>query len=128
MLHVDRDKNERYFTFNDISRYSSKAANYFKSLGIKKGDKVLLIMRRHYQFWFTMMALNKIGAIAILGSNQLLSHDIEYRINAVDISTVICTGTGSVAKEVDMCIEDCPGLRHRIIVDGERDGWRSFDR
>ena len=72
--------------------------------------------------------LNKLGATPILGSNQLLSHDIEYRINAVDISTVICTGTGSVAKEVDMCIEDCPGLRHRIIVDGERDGWRSFDR
>ena len=128
MLHVDRDKNERYFTFNDISRYSSKAANYFKSLGIKKGDRVLLILRRHYQFWFAMMALNKIGAIAILGSNQLLSHDIEYRINAVDISTVICTGTGAVAKEVDMCADDCPSLRLRIIVDGERDGWRSFDR
>ena len=127
LLHVDRDGAERYFTFNDISRYSSKAANYFKSLGIKKGDKVLLIMRRHYQFWIAMMALNKIGAVAILGSNQLLAHDIEYRINAADINTVICTAFDGVTDQVDACAANCPGLINKIIISGEKDTWRSFD-
>ena len=128
MLHIDRFKEERWFTFADISRYSNKAANYFRSLGIKRGDKVLLILRRHYQFWISMMALNKIGAVAILGSNQLLAHDIEYRVNAADIRAVLCTSTGGVPDQVDECLAACPGLQIRVIVEGERDGWHCFDK
>ncbi len=128
MLHVDRQKEERWFTFADISRYSNKAANYFRSLGIKKGDKVLLILRRHYQFWISMIALHKIGAVAILGSNQLLAHDIEYRVNAADIRAVFCTATGGVPDQVDDCLEACPGLQIRVIVEGDKPGWHSFDR
>ena len=127
MLHIDRDGEERYFTFGDISRYSSKAANYFKAIGIKRGDRVLLIMRRHYQFWIAMMALNKIGAVALLGSNQLLAHDIEYRVNSAGISTVICTALDGVPEQVDECHPNCPGLKRKLIVCGERESWRSFD-
>jgi acetyl-CoA synthetase len=58
MLHIDRDKNERRFTFGEISRQSARAANYFRSLGIKKGDRVLLVLRRNWQFWISMIALN----------------------------------------------------------------------
>ena len=64
MLHVDRRREERYFTFQDMSRYSSRAANYFKALGIKRGDRVLLILKRHYQFWFAILGLHKLGAVA----------------------------------------------------------------
>ena len=65
MLHVSRDKTERRFTFKDIKKASAQCANYFKSLGIKKGDRVMLVLKRHYQFWFAMLGLNKLGAIAI---------------------------------------------------------------
>ena len=89
MLHVDRNKVERYFTFSDMSRYSSKAANYFLSLGIKRGDRVLLILRRHYQFWFAILGLHKIGAVALLASNQMMTHDLEYRYEAAGILSLI---------------------------------------
>jgi acetyl-CoA synthetase len=78
MLHIDREKNERRFTFGEISRLSSRAANYFRSLGIKKGDRLLLVLRRHWQFWISMIALNKAGAVALLGTDQLVEKDFEY--------------------------------------------------
>ena len=75
MLHVDKHKVERRFTFRDIKRASNQTANYFRSLGIQKGDRVMLVLKRHYQFWFSMLALHKLGAIAIPATNQLLTHD-----------------------------------------------------
>ena len=119
---------EKRFTFGDISRLSNKTANYFKSIGIKKGDAVLVILKRHYQFWYAMLGLNKLGAVAIPASNQLLSHDIEYRINAAGISAVICTSDGESAEEVDKAGANCPTLIHKIIVGEDREGWRSFDK
>ena len=58
MLYVDKEKNERSFTFKEMSDYSSMTANYFKRLGIGKGDRVLLVLKRHYQFWFAILALH----------------------------------------------------------------------
>ncbi len=127
MLHISKDKTERRFTFRDMKRASNQCANYFKSLGIKKGDKVMLVLKRHYQFWFAMLGLNKLGAIAIPAVNQLQDHDFEYRFNSAGISTIICTADGETANEVDKAAEKCPSLINKIIVNGERDGWRSFD-
>ena len=127
MLYLDQEKNERRFTFKDMMKYSAQCANYFKSLGIKKGDKVMLILKRHYQFWFSILALNKIGAIAIPATNQLLEHDIEYRINKAEISTVICTATGDSAHQVDLASARTPSLKNKLIVNGEREGWRTFN-
>ena len=127
MLYLDQEKNERRFTFKDMMKYSAQCANYFKSLGIKKGDKVMLILKRHYQFWFSILALNKIGAIAIPATNQLLEHDIEYRINKAEISTVICTATGDSAHQVDLASLRTPSLKNKLIVNGEREGWRTFN-
>ena len=127
MLHIDRDKTERRFTFADISRLSNRAANYFHSLGIRKGDRVLLMLRRHYQFWIAMTALNKIGAVAILASNQLLKKDLVYRFRAAGAKAVLCTATGDCAHQVELALEECPEVTTRILVDGEREGWRSFD-
>ncbi len=127
MLHVDNDKTEQRFTFNDMKRNSNRAANYFKSLGIKKGDRVLLVMGRNYQFWYAMLGLHKISAIAIPAMNQLLSHDFEYRFNVAGISAVICTSKGDAANQVDIAAESCPQLVHKIIAGGTRDGWHNFD-
>ena len=127
MLHISQDKQERRFSFKDMKRASSQCANYFKSLGIKKGDRVMLVLKRHYQFWFAMLGLNRLGAIAIPASNQLQEHDFEYRFNSAGISAIICTADGDVAQQVDLAAEKCPQLKHKIIVNGERDGWRNFN-
>ena len=127
MLHIDKYKNERRFTFNDMKRRSNQTANYFKSLGIKKGDRVMLVLKRHYQFWFSMLALHKLGAIAIPATNQLLAHDFEYRFNSAGVSAIVATADGSVADSVDEAQKTSPTLVRKILVGGTRDGWNSFD-
>ena len=127
MMHVSRDHTERRFTFKDMKKASNQCANYFKSLGIKKGDRVMLILKRHYQFWFAMLGLNKLGAVAIPAPNQLLEHDLEYRFNAAGVTAVLCTADGDVAAQVDLAADKCPTVKHKLIVNGTRDGWRTFD-
>ncbi len=127
LLHVDKNKVERRFTFEDISRASNRAANYFKSLGIQRGDRVLLILKRHYQFWIAMMGLNKLGAVALLASNQMLSHDLEYRFKAAGITAVVATGDDQVPEHVEEAAAAvCPGMT-KILVNGVRGGWHDFD-
>ncbi len=127
MLHISKDKTERRLTFKDIKKASNQCANYFKSLGIKKGDRVMLVLKRHYQFWFAMIGLNKLGAIGIPATNQLLEHDFEYRFNAAGVNTIICTADGDTANQVDVAAAKSPTLINKLIVGGERDGWRNFD-
>ncbi len=127
MVHISEDKTERRITFQELKRATSQTANYFKSLGIKKGDKVMLILKRHYQFWFAIIALHKIGAIAIPATNQLKEHDITYRFNKANVKMVLCTSDGIVADEVDKAAELSPSLETKIIVGKSREGWRNFD-
>ena len=127
MLHISRDLTERRFTFNDMKRASNQAANYFKSLGIKKGDRVMLVLKRHYQFWFAILGLHKLGAIAIPATNQLVKHDLEYRFNAAEVSAIVCTADGDVANQVDLAQAQSPSLKTKILVGGDREGWRNFD-
>ena len=127
MLHIDRDMTERRFTFNDMKRASAQAANYFKSLGIKKGDRVMLVLKRHYQFWFAILGLHKLGAIAIPATNQLVKHDLEYRFNAAEVSAIVCTADGDVANQVDLAAPTSPTLKTKILVGGAREGWHNFD-
>ncbi len=127
MLHISREGEERRFTFKDIKKASAQCANYFKSLGIKKGDRVMLVLKRHYQFWFAMLGLNKLGAVAIPATNQLLEHDFEYRFNSAGVKAIVCTADGDTAAQVDIAAAKCPTLEHKLIVNGTREGWRSFD-
>ena len=127
MLHLDKDKNERRFTFEDMSRASSRAANYFKALGIRRGDRVMLVLKRHYQFWFAILGLHKLGAIAVPATNQLQDHDFSYRFNAAGISAIVCTADGDVARQVELAEKESPSLTLKILVGGQREGWHDFD-
>ena len=127
LLHVSAKNEVKRFTFDDISRESNRTANYFRSLGIKKGDRVLLVLKRHYQFWFSMMALNKLGAIAIPATNQLVKHDFEYRFNAAGVSAVVATADGDVAEQIELALPESPTVKTKIIVNGEREGWHNFN-
>lgn len=128
LLYISEEMEERKFTFADIKKYSNMTANYFLSKGIKKGDKVMLVLKRHYQFWFSIIALHKIGAIVIPATNQLVQHDFTYRFKAADVKAIVCTADGDVAHQVDLAIEECGMNIKRIIANGERDGWDSFDK
>ena len=127
MLHIANDLTERRFTFADLKRASAQTANYFTSLGIKKGDRVMLVLKRHYQFWFSMLALHKMGAIPIPATNQLQEHDFEYRFNAAGISAIVCTADGDAAHQAEIAMEKCPQVTTRVMVNGTRDGWHDFN-
>ena len=127
MLHVSEDGTERRFTFQDMKKESARAANYFKALGIKRGDRVMLVLKRHYQFWFSMLGLHKLGAVAIPAPNQLLEKDFTYRFTAGKIKAILCTADGGVADAVDAAAAQCPGLELKILVNGSREGWRDFN-
>ncbi len=127
MIHIGLDKTERKFTFNDMKRGSAQAANYFKSLGIKKGDKVMLVLKRHYQFWMSILGLHKLGAIVIPATHQLKDHDFEYRFNAAGVKAIVCTATDNTPEQVDLAHKNSPTLETKIIVGGHREGWHNFD-
>ena len=127
MLHISEDGTERVFTFKDVMRESARCANYFKSLGIKKGDRVMLVLKRHYQYWFAVLGLHKLGAVAIPATNQLLTKDFVYRFQAADVRAILCTADGEVANAVDEAATQHPGLAHKILVNGSRAGWHDFN-
>ena len=128
MIHLDRDKNEKRYTFMDMKKESARVANYFVSMGIGKGDKVMLVLKRHYQFWPAMVALHKIGAIAIPATYQLREHDFEYRFNAAGVKAIVCTADGDCAEIVDKVQPTCPTLELKMLVGGQREGWRDFNK
>ncbi len=128
MLHLDKNKVERRFTFKDIKQASNQVANYFTSLGIKKGDKVMLVLKRHYQFWFSMVALHKIGAVAIPATNQLKEHDFEYRYNSANVKAIVCTADGDTYTYAESAAKKCPQVEKLIMVGGQKDGWHDFDK
>ncbi len=126
MIHVAKDKTERRFTFKDMKRASNQCANYFHSLGIKRGDRVMLVLKRHYQFWFAILGLHKIGAIAIPATNLLQEHDFDYRYESAGVSAILCTADGNTAEEAERAAAKFPGMT-KILVGGRRDGWHDFD-
>ena len=127
MLHISSDKTERRFTYKDMKKESARAANYFISLGIKKGDRVMVVLKRHYQFWITALALHKIGAVIIPATNQLVEHDFDYRFKAAGVKAILCTADGDTANQVDLAANNYGDLDIKIIVGADREGWHNFD-
>ena len=127
MLHLSETGEEHRFTFKDMMKESARAANYFKALGIKRGDRVMLVLKRHYQFWFAILGLHKLGAVAIPATNQLLEKDFTYRFAAGNVKAILCTADGDVAQAVDEAAAKSPELAYRILVGGSREGWHDFN-
>ena len=127
MVWLDHNKNEKRFTFKDMMKESSRTANYFKALGIKRGDRVIVLLKRHYQFWFTILALHKLGAIIIPATNLLQKHDFDYRFEAAGITAIVCTGDGDTAREAEKSMAEHPEVALRILVGEPREGWHDFN-
>jgi|GEM_PF-26231 Acyl-coenzyme A synthetases/AMP-(fatty) acid ligases len=122
---------EHTFSFADAAEYSNKAANYFLSKGVKKGDKILLVLRRHYQFWWALLGLHKIGAIAVPATDQLMAKDFIYRFNASGAVGIVCTGYGTVSEEVEKSLTESPNVKLLSMANnGGKLGtiWDDFDK
>ncbi len=128
LLWCNDDGEEREFTFTDISRLSSKTAHAFAKLGIGKGDIVMCILRRRWEYWVVASALCKLGATVIPASLQLTTHDIVYRANTCNVKMMVCVADEYVNTQVEKALPQAPSIQNKIIVAGERDGWINFDQ
>lgn len=127
LVWINDEGEEKTFTFDDISRESQKAANWLVSKGIKKGDTVMLILRRRYEWWILMPALHRIGAIVIPATDQLLQSDIEYRTNAADVKMIISYDNSDIQTEIEKAMPKSKTVKFLVTVGKElRDGWESF--
>ena len=122
------DKGEhRLFTFADMKRYSDQTASYFQSLGIGRGDMVMLILKRRYEFWFSILALHKLGAVAIPATHLLTKKDIVYRCNAADIKAIVAAGESVITDHILDALPQCPTVQHLISVGPEvPQGFKDF--
>ena len=126
MIWCDEQGTERIFTFADLKRYSDKTANMFRRHGIGQGDMVMLVLKRHYQFWFSILALHKLGAVVIPATFLLTEKDFDYRFNAADVKAIVCTADTEVSLHVDAACKKYK-LAAKFMVKGQREGWLSFD-
>ena len=126
LVWCDDHGNSATFTFTDVKRESNKIANYLKKLGLKKGDSVLLILKRRYEYWFTVTALHKLGIIAIPATFQLTKKDIVYRVNKIGIDMAICADDPYVIEQINLSKADCPTLKYTAKIGAKCDGWLDF--
>lgn len=117
---------EATFTFGQMKYYSDKAANFFMSAGIEKGDPVMLILKRRYEFWFCTLALNKIGAITIPATHLLTTKDIIYRNNAADIKMIVCLNEEDIMLRIEESESKSPSLKQKVVINEDRKGWMNF--
>lgn len=117
---------EKTFTFSQLSALSNQAANFFTSLGLKKGDPVMLVLKRRYEYWICALALLKMGCILIPATFQLAEKDIVYRCNAAQVKGIIAVDDPEVTKHVNAAEPNCPTLAHKISL-GHHKGWLNFD-
>ncbi|MBQ1833288.1 MAG: AMP-binding protein [Treponema sp.] len=128
LVWCDDNEGEEIFTFREISQWSKRAANFFVSKGIKKGDRVMLFLRRRYEFWWIILALHRIGAIAIPATTQLLSEDIVYRNNSADIKMIVSVDDGMVQQNIEEAMIKSPSVEYLVSVQGAREGWIDFHK
>ncbi|MDR1059926.1 MAG: AMP-binding protein [Clostridiales bacterium] len=127
LIWVNDSGEERRFTFADIKSASNRAANFLAGLGIKKGDYVMLILKRRHEYWPIMMALHKLGAITIPATHLLTAKDIEYRNNAADIKMIISVGDDLVADSVDKAHGNSRSLERKVMLGKSRPGWLNYE-
>ncbi len=130
MLWLSKDKEEKRFTFKDMMLWSNKMANYLKSMGIKKWDKVLLVLKRSYLFWFAMLGMHKIGAIPIQATNMLVGKDYTYRCDKGNIKAIIITGDGDATEHFDEVEVFCPTVKLKFVTKHKKpsgNNWIDFE-
>lgn len=126
LLYCNDGGEERSFTFAQMSRLSRKAAGYLRSLGIGKGDRVILQLKRRWEYWVTAVALHRIGAVLIPCSYQMAAKDIVYRANAAQARLLVAVNDPWVIEQVETALPDCTTLKLVALVGEQREGWLDY--
>ena len=121
------DEEERTFTFKDMKEYSNKTVNLLKKLGIKKGDKVMLTLKNRYEWWFCMVALHKLGAIAIPATHMLKLHDIDFRLKNAEVKAIITVEEDSLLPDYEEAEKKLDWELKKLVIKTDRDGWINFN-
>ena len=124
---TDDNGEYREFTFSDLKKYSDMTASFFQAQGIKRGDAVMLILKRRYEFWFSILALHKLGAICIPATHMLTKEDIIFRNNAASVKMIVAVNEEGVASHVENALSESETVEKLILVSGERKGWIDFE-
>lgn len=123
------DKGEEYrYTFADMKRMSDRMASFYISLGIGRGDTVMMMLKRRIEFWFSIIALHKIGAVAIPATHLLTAKDIIYRANSAKIKMIVCASEPVMIQHVNEAMPQSPTVK-RLVATGSysENGWLSLD-
>lgn len=131
LLWVNDHGDEKHVTYRAFKNLSDQCAAFLQGIGIKKGDRVMLILKRRVEWWYTMVALHKLGAVAIPATHMLTDKDIIYRCHMAGISCIVACGDPVVLNHVQKARRYCPTLRHCIsigptIPNGWYDYWRGI--
>ncbi len=118
---------KKTITFGELKKLSNKTVNFLKRIGVKKGDNVMVVLRRHFEYWICAVALHKLGAVLIPATTQLKTKDVIYRIQAASVTTIIVSDTADLSKDVEEAEKVCPSLKNKVLCCGKRDGWLCFD-
>lgn len=129
LLWTNPDGEERRFTFADMKELSDQTASFFQSLGVGKGTRVMLMLKRHWQFWPAMMALHKLGAVAIPATHLLTAEDIEYRCRMANIKVIVAAGDADMVEHINEARPRCKSLEW-LVSTGPcvPAGWLDFNK
>lgn len=127
LVWCDDNGEEKVFTFADISRLSNQTVHFLKAQGIQKGDVVMVILRRRYEYWIMATALCKLGATLIPATLQLTAKDIVYRCNAANVKMIVGVNDNGVLEQVEAAMEKTPSVIAKATVAEKRDGWLCFN-
>ena len=127
LVWCDDAENERIFTFADIKRISDQAANFFLSCGIGKGDTVLVILQRRHEYWTTLMALSKIGAVAIPATHMLMKKDLVYRMEKAHVKMVVSVNEDELCDNIRKAMKEVPCVQHAATI-GKREGFIDYTK
>ena len=128
LIWVNDDDEKHTFTFKDIKEYSNRTVNLFKRIGIKKGDKVMLTLKSRYEWWFCMVALHKLGAVAIPATHMLKLHDIDFRLRQADVKAIITVEEDSLLPDYEKAEKDLDWDLKKLVIETDRDGWINFNK
>ena len=116
LLWTNDEGAEHRYTFADIKLMSDKVASFYQSLGIGKGDCVLMMLKRRAEFWFSIIALHKLGAVAIPATHLLTAKDLIYRANSASIRMIVCASEPVMMKHVEECLPGAPTVKHLVAT------------
>ncbi len=126
LVWCNTENEEHIFTFSDIRKYSNQMANVFQKAGITKGDRVMLVLKRHYEYWFAAVALHKLGAVMIPATHMLTVSDFVYRIKAAKVKAIVATSQNEVPAKIRSAMEQAEMTAKLWCVQGSAEGFENL--